>query len=220
DTDFARVPRAKGGTAPGMGFLLAYNLLSSSVTNLRLYPQPQSTYRGAIGGLGRRGAQRIIIFETDGAPNDDATATIVNKGADSYYPIRLYNPGNYSDSKNVEWPKTDGSWSDTPVFDTIKQICALETASPPGFGTKRKPVYIYPIGYGSIFDPSNPSEGQNRALNFLQSVAFYGNTAKTTAGTDFPDNRRIYGTNEQRIDRMQKAFEEIMQYGVQVSLLE
>jgi hypothetical protein len=109
DPDFLNVPRAQGGTAPGMGFMIAYNMLSSSVANLRNYTQPSTTYRGFAGGLGRKGAQRLVIFETDGAPNWQAVATLNGGGTDSYYPIRLNNPTQFSASGNVEFPTTTGA---------------------------------------------------------------------------------------------------------------
>jgi hypothetical protein len=220
DMDFDYVPRAKGGTAPGMGFMVAYNLLSSSTTNLRFYSQPQPKYRGNAGGLGRKGSQRVIIFETDGAPNTQATASIGGSGTDSYYRIRLTNPENFKDGKNVEWP-SGGSYADNDVYNVVDQICKLETASsPPGYSTARRPALIYSIGYGSLFDPNNPSAAQTDALEFLQTIAFKGNTAKSGGAGSFPDNRRIYGTNQQRIDRIRNIFTEIMQSGVQVSLIE
>jgi hypothetical protein len=220
DPDFDQVPRAKGGTAPGMGFMLAYNMLSSSAGNLRFYSRPQPDYRGHAGGLGRKGASRIVIFETDGAPNTRAVAGMGGSGADSYYKVRLWNPVNLKDSANTEWPTSSGSYSDNEVYDVVKQICKLETANPPGYSTPRKPALVYPIGYGTLFDPSNPGPAQSDALNFLQTCAYYGNTAGNTSGSAFPDSRRIYGTNQQRIDRIRQAFTDIMQSGVQVSLIE
>lgn len=219
DADFDLTPRAKGGTAPGMGLMIAYNMLSGSANNLRFYSQPQPQYRGHAGGLGRKGASRVVIFETDGAPNTRAYASVSGSGADSYYKIRLTNPNKYQDGVNVEWP-SGGSYSDNEVYDVVKQICKLETASPPGYSTPRKPALVYPLGYGTLFDPANPSQGQSDALNFLQTCAFYGNTATNTSGSAFPDSRRIYGTNQQRIDRIRQAFTEIMQNGVQVTLIE
>lgn len=219
DADFDQVPRANGGTAPGMGFMIAFNQMSSSVTNLRLYAAPSTTYRGNAGGLGRRGSERLLIFETDGAPNTAATSTLVSAGKDSYYQIRVKDPSNLSSSSNVEWPTSPG-YTDTAVFDVVKQICALDTASPPGHSTLRKPVSVYPLGYGSMFDPANPSAAQSTALTFMQSVAYYGNTATDTSGSNFPDWSRIYGTNTQRVTRMQSAFTKIMQSGVQVTLIE
>jgi hypothetical protein len=220
DGDFRNVPRAQGGTSPGMGFMLGYNLLSSSYSNLRSYPQPQSSYRGAIGGLGRRGASRLLIFETDGAPNTGSTAGLGGSGKDQYYKIRIYNPADLADSKNVEWP-SNPSYSNTDVYNVVQQICKLDTDG--GHGTKRKPVQVYSLGYGSLFDPANAGSTQTTALTFLQTVQYHGNTVTTTTGSDFPDDQRIYGPNEGpggRIDRMQKAFTKIMQAGVQVSLIE
>lgn len=218
DEDFDNVPRAKGGTAPGMGFMIAYNLLSSSTSNLRFYSQPQPKYRGTAGGLGRRGANRLVIFSTDGAPNTRATASLAGSGKDSYYPIRIKYPENLKSSSN-EWP-SGGSYSNDDVYDVVKQICRSETASPPGYSSSRKPALVYSLGYGSLFDPTNSSTTQSNALDFLQTVAYYGNTAKSTNGGDFPDWQRIYGTNAQRAERMRVAIENIMQAGVQVSLIE
>lgn len=220
DPDFANVPRSRGGTAPGMGFMIAYNLLSSSTTNLRYYSQPQPQYKGLAGGLGRKGAARLIIFETDGAPNTRAYASIQNAGADSYYPIRIKYPDNLSSSSNVEWP-SGGTYSDTDVINVVKQICALDTANPPGYSTKRKPAQVYCIGYGTLFDPKNSSDpDQAAAIQFFQIIQYYGNTSTTLSAKDFPANQLIYGTEVERISRMQAAFQSIMQGGVQVSLLE
>lgn len=219
--DMNNVPRANGGTSPGMGFMLAYNLLSTS-NSVRTYPQPQASYRGVLGGLGRKGAARLVIFETDGAPNTGSTATLKGSGSDWYYPIRLYNPGDYSDSKNVEWP-SNPAYANSDVYAVIDQICALDTANPPGHSTKRKPVQIFAIGYGSLFDPANAGAQQTTALTFLQTVQYKGGTATDMLPTSFPDNQRIYGPNEGtggRLDRMQKAFSSIMQAGVQVSLIQ
>jgi hypothetical protein len=217
DTDFDNVPRAHGSTAPGMGFMIAYNMLSSSITT-RLYAQPQPTYRGSTGGLGRKGANRLIIFETDGVPNTRAYAGFNNAGADSYYKIRVKYPENLSDSSN-EFPGW-GTYASSEVYDVVDILCNLETDANPGFSTARKRALVYPLAYGSLFDPANSGAQQNNALDFMQNVAYKGNTATTTSGADFPDGQRIYGTNTQRINRMQAAFTSIMQSGVQVSLIQ
>jgi hypothetical protein len=220
DSDFANVPRAHGGTAPGMGFMLAYNLLSSSSTNLRTYATPSTTYRGYDGGLGRKGASRIVIFETDGAPNTRAYRAITASGSDSYYPVRIKDPSSISNGQN-EFPSS-GGFSDTEVFNVVKQIVALDTASPPGYSTSRKTAYVYGLGYGSLFDPTNTSSAQTSALTFMQTVQYYGNvnTAGGTSGTNFPDWQRIYGDTTTRATRLQSAFTKIMQSGIQVSLIE
>jgi hypothetical protein len=218
ESDFANVPRAKGGTTPGMGLMISYNLLSSSNSNLRGYATPTSTYRGFAGGLGRKGASRLVILETDGAPNTRAKATLVNSGADSYYPIRIKDPASISNSQN-EFP-SGGGYSNSEVYDVVKQICAMETASPPGFSTKRKPAQVYALGFGSLFEPANSSSAKTDALNFLQTVQFHGNVSSNTTGTNFPDWQRIYGDNATRQQRLRDALTKIMQTGVQVSLIE
>jgi hypothetical protein len=226
DTDMDYVPRANGGTAPGMGFMIAYNQLSSSYTNLRDYPTPQATYRGLEGGLGRKGSARLIIFETDGCPNSRAFATVVNSGSDSYYPIRVKKPANLSDPANVEWPTGTAGYVQSEVTDVVAQICALDTATSgaPGYSKTRKPVLVHCLGYGGDFDPANAGTNQTNALNFLQAVQGIGRTQEGPDPTDatYPlaSYKRIYGPNDQRITNMQKAFTKIMQDGVQVSLIQ
>jgi hypothetical protein len=218
DSDFTQVPRAKGGTAPAMGFMIAYNLFSSS-GNLRFYSQPQPEYRGAAGGLGRKGANRLIIFESDGAPNTRAFANLGGSGKDSYYKIRVQQPENMDSSKNVEWPSS-GSYNDSELYAVASRICALDTANPPGYSTKRKPAEIHCIAYGSLFEPANSGSTQNKALGVFQTIHAIADPSKSSDASAFPTNYKIYGTNEERILRMQQAFTEIMQSGVQVSLVE
>jgi Flp pilus assembly protein TadG len=216
--NFMQVPRAQGGTAPQMSLMIAYNMLSSSTANLRFYASPDTTYRGSAGGLGRKGAWRIVIFETDGFPTTTATANIVSAGSDSYYPIRIQNPANFNSANNVEWPSvsTPGTWgssNDAQVFAVVQQITAQTTASPPGYSTTSKPAQVYPIGYGSLFDPSTPGPGATTAETFLTTMASYGNTSSTPVAY-------VYGTPANRVSQMQAAFTTIMQSGIQVSLLQ
>jgi hypothetical protein len=236
DNNMMEGPRADGGTAPGMGFMLAYNQLSNSATNLRFYTQPSyklpnntlPNYRGDAGGLGRKGAFRLIIFETDGFPNTRAvsslatstSAGLAGSGSDSYFPIRIANPTNLSSSSNVEWPVGPASYVNSEVYTMIQQICAQQSANPPGFATPSRPALVHCIGYGSIFDPANPGQAQTSALTFLQTVQNYGGTAPDQNPANFASWKQIYGTNTQRINRMQTAFTNIMQSGVQVSLIQ
>jgi Flp pilus assembly protein TadG len=235
DSDMTETPRADGGTSPAMGFMLAYNQLSSSATNLRFYAKPSyqlpsnntPNYRGDAGGLGRKGAVRLIIFETDGFPNTRSVSALFNgtnaglagSGADSYFPIRIGNPQNLSDSaNNVEWPN-GGSYADSEVYTIVQQITAQSTATPPGFSTSSRPLLIYCIGYGSIFDPNFPGAGQTHALTFLQTIQFYGSTSADTNPAHFPASQQIYGSPAQRVANMRTCLSNIMQAGVQVSLI-
>src|SRR5262249_12563378 len=150
-------------------------------------------YRGQAGGLGRKGASRLVIFETDGVPNTGATAALSGTGADSYYAIRIGNPQNLSDgTNNKEWP-TVRSLTLSNVYGVVQQIVALDTASPPGYSTVRKPAQVYGIGYGFMFDPSLTTSQATNAVTFLQTVMSYGNTAPAgdTDPTHFPSWLRI-----------------------------
>src|SRR5205823_2570194 len=129
-------------------------------------------------------------------------------------------PQNLSDStRNTEWP-SGGSYANSDVYAVVKQIVALDTASPPGFSTARRPALVYCIGYGGDFDPANAGANQTNALTFLQTVMNYGGTAPDANPANFPSWLRIYGTSTNRINTMQQAFTNIMQSGVQVSLIQ
>jgi len=222
DADFDNVPRAVGGTTPEMGFMLAYNILSNSTSNLRLYSEPKETYRGNAGGLGRKGANRMIIFETDGAPNRCATAAFKSDSVNSYYEIRLKNPEDVYDELNTEIPvvTTTNSYSaaSNAAYAVVQQICKDESEG--GHSSARRPVQIYSLGYGSLFESANAGTNQDDAKKFLQTLQYHSGTATTTSASDFPDEQLVYGTSAQRIERMRVAFTSIMQKGVQVSLIE
>src|SRR6185436_6226675 len=141
-------------------------------------------------------------------------ATMGGSGKDAYYKIRVKNPDNIKDAAN-EYPLS-GDYAATETYSIVKQICAQDTADPAGYSNSRKPALVYAIGYGTLFDPAKTSTSQTNALTFLQTVQFNGNTATTTNAGDFPDWQRIYGSNDQRIERMRSAFTNIMQAGVQV----
>ena len=66
-----------GSTCYAMGLMLAYNQFSANTSLVNYNPGDPA---GDAGGNGRHGAQKIIIFETDGAPNTTATATLNNLG--------------------------------------------------------------------------------------------------------------------------------------------
>jgi hypothetical protein len=140
-------------------------------------------------------------------------------GGDSYYPIRIKDPTNIANSSN-EFP-TGGTYANSEVYSVVQQICALDTASPPGYSTSRKPAQVYGIGFGDMFDPANASNsGQSTALTFLQTVQYYGGVSSDTTGSNFPTWQRIYGDNATRQDKLRTAITKILQAGVQVSLIQ
>lgn len=208
DADNGDVPRASGGTTPVMGFMQAYNQFSGN-TSLRTWaPSPAPV--GEAGGLGRKGAQRLVILETDGMPNTLASASFNNSGAyNSYYKIRY--PG--------EYPANSGSSVNSQLYAVANQICALDTASPPGYATGRKSVLIHCIGEGPVFDPAANSPDRANALALLQQLQYIGST-QASPSTPLASYKIITGTSEQRMAAIRQAISNIMQDGIQVSLIQ
>jgi len=207
DDDNLDVPRAFGGTTTVMGFMLAYNQFSSNAS-LRSYA-PSPAPLGEAGGLGRKGAQRLVILQTDGMANNAASASLVNSGANnSYYKVRQ--PG--------EYPSNSGTVT-TQIYSVVNQICALETANPPGYSTVRKPVLIHCLALGPIFDPASGSSQRSTALDLLENIQYIGKT-QPSASTPLASYKIITGTTAERIEKTRQAFSTIMQDGVQVSLIE
>jgi Flp pilus assembly protein TadG len=204
-TNFLEMPHAMGGTCPVMGFMQTFNQYSNHSSLLNFAPAPAPA--GQAGGLGRRGAQKLIILETDGMANTPASASFSNNGANnSYYEIRY--PG--------ETPSDSGTVT-TQCYNVVDQIVALESSA--GYSTIRKPVIIHCIGFGTIFEPGVTSSQTTPALTFLQTIQFKGKTQANTTDP-LPTFKRITGTAQQRIDKLQQAFSAIMQDGVQVTLIQ
>ena len=91
--NFMDTPRAEGDTCFAMALMLSYNQFAVTPTSdstLRTFAtsSPITFPTGMAGGMGRKGAQKVIIFETDGLPNCLATASLVNAGSYNYYKIR------------------------------------------------------------------------------------------------------------------------------------
>jgi len=137
---------------------------ASQVTNDvgQLHAQPPRAAHRHAGGDGFPNSRSVSSLFAG------TNARLAGSGSDSYFPIRIGNPQNLSDAtNNVEWPN-GGSYADSEVYTIVQQITAQSTAMPPGFSTSSRPLLIYCVGYGSIFDPSIPSTGQTHALTFLR----------------------------------------------------
>jgi hypothetical protein len=145
-------------------------------------------------------------------PNTAASATLSNFGAhNSFYRIR-YNSAspNGSDYPSVSSPGY--STVTSQIYDVCNRICAMETANPPGYSTPSKKALIHCIGFGPVFAPG--SSDRTSALNVLNQMQTIGNV---TDG--MPPYKVIYGTETEMVDKLQQAFTQILQNGVQVSLL-
>ncbi len=189
-TASGNIPNADGGTCPEMAFNVAYNELSS-----------RSGYNG------RRGATKMVIFETDGVPNTDASQSYVNGGVyNSYY--SAINVGSYLGNGN--------STVVTQATAAAQAIANLTTASPTGYSTTRNPARIHTIAFGELFESS--SSMKTPALNFLLGIQKAGNTSSASA-TSIESYKIITGDYNTRIETIRQAFEHIMQSGVQVSLI-
>lgn len=213
DSNNIEVPRAEGGTCYAYGLMLAYNQFSGNSTLVNFSSgQPA----GDAGGNGRAGAQKIVIFETDGAPNTTASATFSSAGAyNSYYKVRY----NYGAPSGSDFPSGISGYNDndptvTNQVDSIcTQLAAQTTASSPGYSTPQKPLLIHCIGFGPDFSPSSPEAKTNTAtLNQMQLI---GNV---TDG--MPGYKIIYGNQTSIVNDLQQAFTQILQTGVQISLIQ
>lgn len=218
--DYAKniqVPRAMGGTCFAYPLMLTYNQFSSN-TSLQTYnPSPAPT--GDAGGLGRKGAQKVIILETDGLPNTLASASFTNSGANnSYYSIR-YNSTSPSAS---DFPTVSGSSDNSAsvtsqIYSICQQLTAQTTANPPGYSTPSKPVLIHTIAFGPVFAPSGPK--RTSALTTLQQIQYIGNT-QASASTSLPAYKIVTGSDATVAQDLQTAITTIMTAGVvPVSLL-
>lgn len=213
DSENLEVPRAMGGTCYSMPLMLAFNQFSTN-TALRSYSGGQPL--GDAGGNGRRGAQKIVIFETDGAPNTTASGGFTNSGAhNSYYNVRY----NFANPGGSEYPTSVNGYSDNDstvtaqVFNICNRLCALETASPSGYSTPSKRVQIHCIAFGPLVDPGSSSRAA--ILSTLNQIQTIGNV---TDG--MPSYKIVLGDDATVATKLQQAFTQILQNGIQVSLIQ
>jgi hypothetical protein len=188
------IPNAQNTTDPVTGLALAYNLLSPS-PNVHTDPARR----------GRRGAAKMVIFETDGIPNATQPFNLQKAGYNSYY--------TYGGST----PNTDPEGA---ALDVVTQICkpassVTTSGTDSGHSLPNAPARVYAIGFGDIF---STTAGPN-AASFLLDVQKRGNTSAST-DTAMPSHQIITGSYQTRIDNLRTALERIVQSGVQVTLIE
>jgi hypothetical protein len=222
DANGLLIPRAHGdydaNTASSYGFMLAYNQFSGSAT---LQNPPGNG--GAVGGFGRRGASRLIIFETDGMANQDSVPAsgFSNNGPyNSYYRIL---PGDVVNG---------AGYSETNLLKVVEAICNKDDGTPyaglptgyptpplyPGYSTVNKPVIVECIAFGAIFE--TPSTIQTSSVDLLQKISTIGQTVFPSSPTD-PTNgfKWCIGSLSQRQAKLQQAFLNILDSSVPVSLI-
>jgi hypothetical protein len=211
--NFADAPRAGGNTCFSMALMLAHNqfaLTSPSDSTLRGYVSgsPITFPTAMAGGMGRKGAQKVIIFETDGLPNTTATASLVSKGAYSYYKIRYdMNKPNSSEYPSVASYSTNSSTVLNQVYSLVQQLSS-------SYSTTRNPFRLYAIGFGPVFTGPNASAAQTT----LQTMQYYAGT-QSSPSTALAPNQIITGTDSQMLSKMVNTYTSILQSGVQVALI-
>jgi hypothetical protein len=186
------VPNARGATCPMMGFQVAYNQFST-----------------ASGFSGRRGATKVVVFETDGVPNSTCSGVFQNNGAYNSY---------YTGSIGTTMFVGSNSPSATnPALSAVTNICALTTAATPGYSTTKNPARVHSIAFGDLFEVNNTDS--QAALAFVLNVQKNGNTS-SSSDTSIESYKIITGDYNTRITNLQQAFQRIMQSGIQVSLIQ
>lgn len=211
--NFVDTPRAKGGTCFSMGLMLAYNqfaVTTTSDTTLRSFVTntPITFPTGMAGGLGRKGTQKVVIFETDGLPDAVATASLVTNGTYNYYKIRydMNRPG------ASEYPAANETTvNDPPV---LTETYALVDQLKATYGSTRNPFRLYAIGFGPVFAGTDAAS----ALSTLQAMQYHAGT-QASASTALPSNQIITGTDAQMLSNMTTTFTNILQNGIQIALI-
>jgi hypothetical protein len=211
--NFVDTPRADGDTSFAMALMICFNqfaLTPVNDTTLRTYvtSTPITFPTGMAGGLGRKGAQKVIIFETDGLANCGATASLINAGTYSYYQIRYDMNQPYSS----EYPSINATTINNSTV--LSQVYSLEQQLGTSYGTTRNPFRLYAIGYGPVFQGPDASE----ALQTLQTMQYYAGT-QSSISTPLAANQIITGTGAQMSANMESAFTTILENGVQIALI-
>jgi hypothetical protein len=236
------IPRAHGdwnsNTSTSYGFMLAYNQFSSATTLQGTTPP--------VGGFGRKGATRLVIYETDGMANEDSIATGGNTVVNNNSDFVTGSPAPYNSYFAILPGQTvnSGGYSQTNVLAVVECICnkdngtsfrALPTTSPypspqpavPGFATASKPVIVHCIAFGAIFETQNSAS--TAAVPLLQQISTIGGTVFPAAST--PTSAELaadpttpykwcIGSLSQRRALLEKAIVAIFDSSVPVSVIQ
>lgn len=208
-------PRGYGGTCYSMGLMLAYNqfqFTSTSDTSLRKWITPSTTIpEGMVGGMGRKGAQKMVIFMSDGAPNTLASASMGSAGSIKYYKVR-YNIANPSGS---EYPSVSSSSDNSTSVRT--EIYGIIDKLKADYSSARKPFRLHTIAFGPEYDSkvSDPTA----ALTTLQNMQYRGGT-QSNAATPLESYKIVTGSDSSMVGSLQNAISKIMQGSIQIVLLE
>jgi Flp pilus assembly protein TadG len=211
--NFVETARPNGPTCFAMALMLAYNQFAvtpSTDATLRTFvsSSPITFPTGMAGGMGRKGSQKVVIFETDGLADCMASANLVNAGTYSYYQIR-YDMNNPSSSEYPSVIQTDINDSSTlsQVYTLVQQLVST-------YNSARNPFRLYTLGFGPVFQGTLASE----ALSTLQTMQYYAKT-QDSPSTPLAASQIVTGTDAQMSANMVNAFTSILESGVQIALI-
>jgi hypothetical protein len=206
DSNGVNTPHAHGdfdsNTASSYGMMLAYNQFSSSTT----------LQTAGIGGWGRKGAEKLLVFETDGMANVSSTVGTTNNGA--------YN--SYYNTPPLSTISVSGANSDTDAINVATVLTSQTTSSSPipGFSTTTDKVTIQCIVFGAIFEPDASGPDQADAVSLMQSISTLGGTVFPSSSSD-PTNgyKWCIGTLAQRQAKLQQAMTTVLDDEVSIILV-
>ena len=208
----SNIPNAQSGTDPNTGLAMGYNILTPGPAPLRaLPPSPWATPRLPAERHGRRGASKIVIFETDGVPNSYSALSLVAAGYNSYYNVTTASAGS---------PGNGAAGAIDPALLVVDQIVApmsTITTGTSGLSAPNSPAKVYSIGFGDLF--STTTTTATDARTFLLNVQKRGGTS-AAGDSEIPPSQIITGGYQNRIDSLRTCLERIFQSGVQVTLIE
>ena len=199
------VPNAQGGTDPDTGLAMAYNILTPCTNSGIRGPTTLTTpyYTRNRPQAGRKGAAKIVLFETDGVPNAYSTVSLQTGTGGKYIKVDQLAAGTGTDS--------GAAWALAVIDQMVKNT------ADGGLSSDTTPCRVYSIGFGDLFDSAGT--GQDAARAFLLDVQKHGNTS-AASDSAIPPSQIITGPAQSRIDSLRTCFERIMQSGVQVTLIE
>ena len=197
-------------TATNHALMLAYNQFSGSPT----------VSASNAGGLGRVGAKRLVILETDGMANANTVTNFTNNGAvNSYYqtlPGQTIYGGNYDQNATLQVAQAICNTS-AGVPGTANS--AVANPGLPGFASSSKTVVIHTIAFGIVFEIATST--QSSAVGLLQAISQIGGTTFPSSPND-PTNgyKWCIGTLNTRVQLLQQAFANVLNDGDSVSLVQ
>jgi Flp pilus assembly protein TadG len=204
------IPNANSGTSPEMGFKVAYNEFSS-----------------ASGFYGRRGAAKVVIYETDGVCNTTANGTWT-AGTPAPYNSQYTGISNGSGLGNANATVIANAKAAAQAIYNLDSNTTL-----PGYSTPRTPVLIHALAFGFLFEsytdvpgalgPATPVPAmRDPAMQAMYDIETVGSVSPPSSdpARRIATYKLIIGDYNSRINRLRTAMQIIMQSGAQCALIQ